>query len=342
MSNSRFKKYFFNNGKVARNRLVIPPMASQTANQDGFVTNTTLEHYMRLSEAGAGIVFVEYSFVHQTGKGEPKQLGVNLDSQIEGLSKVADIIHKAGSLAGLQLVHVGSKTTQELTGFPLMGPSSIPVPVKGWQPETPLAMTEQQIEDWIVWFIAASKRVAHAGFDFVELHAAHGYGLNQWLSPLTNQRTDIFGGGMEGRSRLLMQVVERIKIETPELLVAVRVPAQDHFPGGLEIEEMIWTIRQLEQKGVDLIDVSSGIGGWRRPGHRNGQGYLVPDAASFKSHLVTPVIGVGGIETGEFIDQIINEKKVDFAAVGRAILADPKGWSQKYFHQAGYDAELAM
>lgn len=328
MKNLRFQPYRFRNGRTTKNRVVVPPMASQTADEQGFVTAATLEHYARLSRSGAGIVMVEYSFVHQTGKAEERQLGVSLWEQVDGLAKVAATIQASGALAGLQLVHAGGKTSSALTGQPLMGPSNVSVPVKGVELEASISMSLQQIEHWEHWFLAAAQRAHKAGFDMVELHAAHGYGLSQWLSPLTNQRADCFGKSIKGRSCLLLRMVRRMKEELPELLLAVRLPAQDHLVGGLTVDEMVSVAKQLELAGVDLVDVSSGIGGWRRPEGRDQQGYLVEDAASLKKHLTVPVIGVGGIETGAFVDQILQEQKVDFAAVGRAILRDPLLWGQ--------------
>ncbi len=311
------------------NRIVVPPMASQTADSMGFVTEQTIEHYRRLSQSGAGIVFVEYSFVHETGKGEVNQLGVDNDEKIDGLSRIAQVIHDSGALAGLQIVHAGGKTTSDITGLPLMGPSAVSVPVKGWSPSPPIAMTENQIMQWTQWFVDAARRARAAGFDVVELHAAHGYGLNQLLSPITNHRLDRYGKDIEGRSTLLLEIASQIKILFPDLILAVRIPAQDHLSDGLTVEEMSWVSQKLEAIGVDLIDVSSGIGGWRRPEGRQGEGYLVGDAEVLKHTLSVPVIGVGGIETGCFIDEILDAQKVDFTAVGRAILRDPLAWKMR-------------
>lgn len=282
----------------------------------------------RLSASGAGIIFTEYSFIHQSGKGEPNQLGVNLDEQIPGLRKISEIAHKSGALSGLQLVHTGGKTSFQLTGSDLIGASAVPVPVKGLDLETPQEATLAEIDQLIWWYIESAQRVYKAGFDIVELHAAHGYGLNQWLSPITNQRTDIYGGDISGRSLLLRKIALEIKNRFPELILAVRLPAQDHFPGGLTYQEMIWVTQELKNIGVDLIDVSSGIGGWRRPRGKTGQGYLVEDAAVLKLHTVLPVIGVGGIKTGDFIDEMLLQEKSDFAAIGRAVLENPILWYQ--------------
>lgn len=338
MECARYRQFEFRNGKSAKNRVVVPPMASQTADDQGHATAATVAHYHSLARSGAGLVFVEYSFIHSSGRGEEKQLGINSDSQVAGLAHIARSIQQEGSLAGVQIVHVGGKTTLQLAGSQPIGASPIAVPVKGWQPEVPRKASQEDIQSLIRWYADAAQRAAAAGFDLVELHAAHGYGLNQWLSPLTNQRTDSYGGSIAARAKLLVQIMSVIRKEIPQLLLAVRLPAQDHLPGGLTIAEMIWVVHQLEKSGVDLIDVSSGLGGWRRPGDRHGQGYLVDDAAALKSHSSLPVIGVGGIESGTYIDEIIRERKVDFAAVGRAILSAPHAWGDAHLRQANFCA----
>jgi NADPH2 dehydrogenase len=326
---NRFQKFTFKNGKVAQNRLVIPPMASGTADQAGFATQATFDHYQRLSTAGAGIVFVEYSYVHSSGRSEANQLAADSADKEPGLAAIASIIRSKGSLAGLQIVHAGGKSNRMFTNSALMGPSAIRVPVKGMEMEVPQAMSLSDINDLQNWFLGAADLAFRAGFDFVELHAAHGYGLNQWLSPLTNQRNDSFGGSMQRRSRLLFSIVEKIKRLLPELLISVRIPGQDYLPSGLNLDDTIWLAQELELRGLDLLDVSSGIGGWRRPETVKGEGYLVADAAAIKSKIGTPVIGVGGIETEAYIEQAIRESRIDFAAVGRAILKDPGAWFNK-------------
>ncbi len=326
MTINRYTPYRFKNGKQTKNRVVVPAMASQTADASGFATELTVQHYENLAKSDAGLIFVEYTFIHRSGRGEANQLGVDTDQNIQSLKKIVNVLHVSSAIAGLQLVHAGGKSSTDLTGAPLMGPSAVAVPVKGWSPDTPTSMSEMQIQNWINWFTNAAGRSVDAGFDLVELHAAHGYGLNQWLSPLTNKRSDKYGGTIEGRSRLLFEIVKKIKAQYPGLLLSVRLPAQDYIDGGLTVKEMIWVVSELQQLGCDLINVSSGIGGWRRPLERLGQGYLVVDALEIKSQTHLPVIGVGGIETGEYIDEILQASSVDFAAVGRAILLDPAAW----------------
>ena len=326
---NRWSSLSLSRGRTLRNRVVVPPMASATADENGFVTAKTLEHYERLSQASVGLLIVEYTFVHSTGKSEDFQLGISNDEQIPGLKRLAKVIRQSGAMAGIQLSHGGGKSERALTGGRLMAPSAIATPVKGRQLEMPEAMTSADIELWKSAFVAASDRAVQAGFELVELHSAHGYGFNQWLSGITNQRPDIYGGNLEGRGRLLLEIVCEIRARHPGLLISVRIPGQDFIEGGLQTSDSIIVAQTLEKAGVDLIHVSSGIGGWRRPDSRNGEGYLVPEATLIQAQLQIPVIGVGGIQSGAFIDEALQEKKFSLAAVGRAVLQDPQGWSCK-------------
>jgi NADPH2 dehydrogenase len=329
MELNRFSKLIFKTGQQLRNRVVVPPMASETASTEGFVTEATLAHYSRLTESNAGLVMVEYSHVHLSGRSEPNQLGIDCDDQIAGLSEIARLIHQRGSLAGIQLVHAGGKTSRDLTDGSLMSPSAIIVPVKDQTLEAGDEMSLDEIRFWKKSFLEAAVRAAKAGFDLVELHAAHGYGLNQWLSPITNQRTDEYGGTRFKRAKILLEIVEEIKFTLPDLLIAVRMPGQDFLPGGLTIDDTQVLAQELERLGVDILDISSGIGGWRRPRERTGQGYLTEEAAKIQAVVSIPVIGVGGIEHGSFIDEAIQNHTFSLAAVGRAILKAPLQWAEQ-------------
>ena len=326
---NRYSPLLLNSKKTLKNRVVVPPMASETADENGLATEVTLAHYERLTQAGAGLVMVEYSYVHDSGKSEPKQLGVQSDAHLPGLQKIAEIIHRSGSLAGLQLSHAGGKTERVFTGGALMGPSAIAVPVKDQTLETPTSMTKEDIQLWKDSFLKAVSRAAKAGFDIVEFHAAHGYGINQWLSPITNQRTDGYGGSPENRARLLIEILSEAQAAEPHLIFAVRLPGQDFVEGGLSRTEMKNLAEKLAHMGLGMIDISSGIGGWRRPRDRRGEGYLVDEAEFIQTGLDVPVIGVGGIENGSFIDEAVSSKRLSLAAVGRAILKDPAAWGRE-------------
>jgi NADPH2 dehydrogenase len=306
--------------RIIKNRVVIPPMASETASETGLVTERTIEHYSNLNKAHVGLLMVEYSFVHASGRSEQNQLGINDDSQIPGLTQIAKIIKSSGAVAGIQITHSGGKTESHFTDGILHSPSGIVVPVKDKVLETPQVMTDDDIQNWKLWFLEAAGRAVRAGFDLIELHAAHGYGLNQWLSPITNKTNYRLG--------FLLDIASAIRSAYPHLLISVRMPGQDFIEGGLTISDSKKIAKSLEAIGVDIINVSSGIGGWKRPRERNGEGYLVEEAALIQRHVSVPVIGVGGIESGAYIDKLISENTISLAAVGRAILKDPQQWKE--------------
>jgi len=326
---NRFSRLEFKNGKSLHNRVVVPPMASETADEDGFATEKTISHYSNLAKSRAGLIMVEYTYTHSTGRSEVNQLGIQSDAHILGLQQIVKVIHASGALAGIQLTHAGGKTNRTLTGGHLMAPSQVPVPVKDQVMETPDAMSTQDIQLWKTSFIDAAKRAQRAGFDFIEFHAAHGYGLNQWLSPLTNRRADSYGGSLINNSRLLFEIIEDVRRYHSTLLLAVRMPGQDFLEGGLKVKDTVWIAKRLETLGIDLIDVSSGIGGWRRPRDRSGEGYLISEAAMIQKAVAIPVIGVGGIEQGSYIDDALSTHKISLAAVGRAILKEPEAWGTR-------------
>jgi NADPH2 dehydrogenase len=330
---NRFRPLKLQNGKLLRNRVVVPPMASQTADENGFVTEKTLAHYDRLTAANPGLLMVEYTYVDLSGKSEDHQLGIQSDDHIPGLMKLAAIIKSSGAVAGIQITHSGAKTDRALTGGVLMGPSRVAVPVKDRELEVPSPMTQAQIDLWKTAFVEAADRAAQAGFDLVEFHSAHGYGLNQWLSPITNHRTDQYGYDLHGRMKLLLDIVACVRAKHPSLLLSVRMPGQDFLEGGIATGEAVEVAQALEIAAIDILNISSGIGGWRRPSPRIGEGYLVNEAAMIQANVQIPVIGVGGIETGAYIDKALSERKFSLAAVGRAILSDPQNWAQTHLNK---------
>lgn len=306
-----------------RNRLVVPPMASQTAEFDGIPDAETFAHYERLGESRPGLLWVEYTAVTDSGRGEPRQTVLADQAAVPAYAQLARIIRRSGAKAGIQLVHAGGKSSAQQTGGRLLAPSAVAIPVKGQELEVPEALTADEVHGWRHSFVKSASLAVAAGFEWIQLHAAHGYGLNQFLSPITNHREDEFGGSLENRSRLLIETAAEIKRRHPGVGLAVRLAAQDHLPQGLTLAESAWIARKLGEVGVDLIDVSSGLGGWRRPDARNGEGYLIADAAFIRRESAMPVIGVGGIETGEYMDSILRAGLVDLVAVGRAVLRDP-------------------
>ena len=310
-----------------KNRVVVPPMASQTADSSGYVTPQTITHYRRLASSGAAMIMVEYTYVHNSGKSEEFQLGISSDKHHSGLKKLSRAIRCSGAIPAIQLTHAGGKTKRSLTDGRLLSPSGLPVPVKDTLLENPDRATLYDINLIKESFILAALRAFQSGFEVIEIHAAHGYGINQWLSPITNQRNDLYGSPEENRFRILIEIVESIIKEIPQIILSVRIPGMDHIEGGFTHENSLNLSKKLEQLGVQIINVSSGIGGWRRPKYRQGEGYLVKDAALIQKETQLPVIGVGGIKSAEYINEALKNNHFSLAAVGRAILNEPL-WGQ--------------
>jgi NADPH2 dehydrogenase len=332
MTALRFTPLTLTNGLTFKNRLVVPPMASQTADLNGLATETTINHYHHLAQSGAGLVMVEYSHVNLAGRSESNQLGAHDDACLPGLSQIATTLHNAGVKTGLQITHCGGKDSAGISAD-IMGPSGITVPAYDRVLPTPRAMTLDDINQWQQDFVSAAIRADKAGFDLVELHCAHGYGINQWLSPLTNQRQDQYGGSLENRARILIEIVSKIKQAAPRLAVMTRIPGQDGYPGGLSHDDMGHVSQWLVDAGVEILNVSSGIGGWNRPKDKRGEGFLVEDAAPLTGTTKAAVIGVGGIESIDYIETILATEQVDLVAVGRAILAGPSEFATRVMAQ---------
>jgi NADPH2 dehydrogenase len=310
--------------QLLRSRLVLPPMASGTGAEDGQVTAATLAHYDRLVGQHHGLAFVEYTTVHAWGRSEPNQLALYTDAHQAGMTQLATAIRAKGALPGLQLTHAGAKTDHELIGRMPLGASALTVPAQGGDMPAPAPMTDAEITELLEAFLSAALRAEMAGFAAIEIHCAHGYFFNQWLSPLTNQRTDAHGGSPEARQRLLLTLVGRLRqVLKPDTLLSFRFPAQDRLPGGLDFEETSALAARLAELGADVLDVSSGLGGWRRGRDQRGEGYLVDDAAELRTRVGLPVIGVGGVSTLEYTREALETGLVDFLAIGRAVLENP-------------------
>jgi NADPH2 dehydrogenase len=300
---------------VLRGRLVLPPMASQTADEAGRVTPKTLAHYDRIVGDRHALAWVEYTAVHPLGKSEPNQTMLTDEGHLPGLEALAALIRSKGALPGIQLTHAGAKTDAEMIGRQPLGASAVPVPAHGGDLPAPVPMTEAELSEVLDAFVVAAQRAEAIGFAAIEIHAAHGYFFNQWLSPITNQR----GGD---RHRPLIDLVTRLRaVLEPETLISIRFPGQDRLPGGLELAETAALGRALKAAGLDLLDVSSGLGGWRRQRDQRGEGYLVADAAVLRREVGLPVIGVGGVSSLDYAAEAL--ESVDFLAVGRAVLENP-------------------
>lgn len=303
-----------------RNRVVMPPIAIERATAEGAVTERHLEHYAAIAADGPGLVIVEHSYIRRDGRVSDKQLGVHSDGLVPGLARLAEVIKQGGAAACLQITHCGSRTSRALVGAQPVGPWTIPVPGDA---EIPRPLRVEEIRQLRAAFVEAAERARKAGFDAVEVHGAHGYLLSQFASPLTNQRTDDYGGSATNRLRFSCETIAAVKERVGDrLLVLYRFGADDLVPGGLTPEDAEAVVPLLAEAGVDILDVSGGLGGSGRDRFAE-QGYFVLLAARMRRAAGVPVIGVGNVREPEYADRVVREGLVDLIAVGRAQLAEP-------------------
>ena len=305
-------------GYTLRNRIVLPPMQTGRASFEGAVTKRLINFYVRRS-AHTGLPIVEHSYVSPTGKIGPKQLAIHGDSLIGGFKELADALHKVGAPAVVQISHAGAVTNKRAIGVVPAGPS----------PREKSRMLEAtEIFSIAEAFASATERAVKAGFDGVELHGAHGYLLNQFYSPLFNRREDEFGGSLEKRMRFPLLVAEKVRRCLGSRMLLYRLGSDDLAPHGTHIEDSVVFAQSLEALGVDILDVSGGMCGSEPKQLRQMKGYFVPQAEAIKKSVKIPVIGVGGITTPEFADELVREGKIDLVAVGRAFWSDAE-WAEK-------------
>ncbi|MGI5838729.1 MAG: NADH:flavin oxidoreductase [bacterium] len=312
-------------GMRLMNRIVMPPMANNLAAETGEVTDAMVAHYATRAKASVGLVIVEHSFVLPGGRAHPKQPAVDRDELVPGLRRLAQAIRQAGATVAVQITHAGSKTTAETIGTTPAGASPVPHP-KLESGEIPREMTREEIKEIVAAFAAAAVRVKEAGFEAVEIHGAHGYLLNQFYSPLTNYRTDDYGGSREKRLKLPLAVVASVREAVGTYPILYRLGADDLMPSGLNVSDAVYAAPRLADAGVDMLDISGGLGGYR-PANAE-KGYFVNLSAAVKAAVRIPVIVTGGISEAQYANRIIRENKADLVGIGRALLADPY-WARK-------------
>ena len=318
------------------NRLVVAPMCQYSVT-DGFVGDYHLVHLGRFALGGFGLVIVEATGVTAEGRISHGDVGLWSDEHIPGLARVVDFLHAEGARAGIQLAHAGAKASSRRPwdgGGPVTEANARPgeapwptvsageVPV-GPEWPAPHALSEAELAEVRDAFVAATRRALTAGFDVVELHAAHGYLLNQFLSPLTNRRSDTYGGSLENRMRFPLEVVAAVRAAWPEdKPLFVRVSAVDGAPDGTTIEDTIAFAGELRALGVDAVHTSGGGlgGGWSHP---IGYGYQVPYAARIRAEAGIPTVAVGLIVDPKQAEAIVADGQADLVALAREAQDDP-------------------
>lgn len=306
--------------KEVKNRVVLPPMATSLATPEGEVTPEILEHYQQYADGEVGTVIVEHAYVRPDGRVRDDQLGIHEEARVPGLRKLADRLRGGKARSLIQLTHAGARSLGDADGV-VWGAGS--VTSRGEPGPTPLP--QSGLEDLTDAFVRAAERAIEAGFDGVQLHGAHGYLLNQFLSPLTNDRTDAFGGDLAGRGAFPLMVIRRVRRAIgPEAWLSYRLGADDQLDGGLTLEETTQFAQELAAAGVDIVDVSGGLGG-PRPEDEYREGFFLKQAKAIKAAIgdQARVIVTGGFVNAETADEAVRLDGVDLVGVGRILLADP-------------------
>ena len=323
MPTSRFKNLFspFHIGKVEiKNRIVVPPMVMCYGGLSGEVTEQVVAHYETLAKGGAGLIIVEATAVHPSGKGFEGGLSIHADSYIPGFARLTDAVKKHGVAIALQIFHAGIQgIVEQPVGPSAIGRKIIP-PVK-----TPRELSTEEVERLIDAFVQAAVRAKISGFDMVEVHGTHGYLITQFLSPLTNKRTDEYGAD---RVLFAEKIVKGIKEKCgKDFPVIFRLNANEFLEGGITLDYARDIAKRLELAGVDAFDVTGGNYDTADhiipPIYYEKQGYFLELAAEIKRVVSVPVISGGLVMDPEIADKAIEEGKVDAVFIGRQLLADP-------------------
>jgi dimethylglycine catabolism A len=318
------------------NRIVMPPMTTRTADEEGFVTDDTMAYYLARARGGVGLITVEMAAPEKAGRHRRHEIGIYDDRFLPGLTRLVDALHRAGSKVSIQLGHGGGHTRKDICGETPIAPSAIPHPVYETTFETivPEAMTKARIEQTIAAHAAAATRAQKAGFDCVEVHAAHGYLISQFHAPFENHRTDEYGGSLENRARFGLEVLRAVKAAVHGLPVIYRLSVEDFFAGGLVFAEgreiAIWAA----EAGADALHISAGH--YRSlpsaqvvlPPMTYPDATFVHFAASVKKAVRVPVIAVGRLGDPATATKAVTAGEMDFIALGRTLIADPQ-WVEK-------------
>lgn len=325
---------------TVRNRVWVAPMCQYSA-EDGVPNDWHLVHLGSFARGGAGLVLTEASAVSPEGRISPADAGIWNEEQRDAWARIVDFVKGQGATAGMQLAHAGRKAS---TRAPFDGRGSVPVEEGGWTAlapspvaypgyETPRELTAAEIDGIVDQFAEAARRALDAGFEVLEVHAAHGYLLHEFLSPLSNQRTDEYGGSFENRVRLVLRVVEAVRSAVPDdTPLLVRISATDWTEGGWDIEQSVELARLLKDADVDLIDVSSG--GNVPAEVPVGPGYQVGFARRIRAEAGVPTGAVGLITEPKQAEEIVADGAADAVLLARAMLREPH-WPLRAAHELG-------
>ena len=307
-----------------KSRIVMPALASRGASKIGMVTPDVLKQYDNRPQVG--MMIVEHTYVRREGRVSENQLGIYDESHVSGLAELAYLIKDNGSGAAIQLTHGGSASSSNIIGRSAFAPSEIKHPGRDID-EKPTALTQSDLKELKYSFVKAALRAKKAGFDLIELHGAHGYLFNQFLSPLTNKRDDKYGGNLKNRLRFPLEVIKAVRGAVGRKYpIAYRLGCDDFLEGGITVDDAVQAAKFIEEAGIDMLDLSGGLTGYGDAGDE--EGFFVYLGEAIKPEVDIPVLVTGGIKNPEFADKIVREEKTDLVGIGRAMLKDKK-WAEK-------------
>ncbi len=319
-------------GKIeVHNRLIMAPVMTKMA-KNRQITDEVIESYDKRTKGGYfGLVVTEHCSVADNGSTGDNMLSISEDEDIDGLARLAKVIHSNGSRVILQMNHAGSMANEKLIGMKPLAPSPIvnPNTKATGEPHLPKEMTSLEIKLVIRAFVEAAVRSKMAGFDGCEIHSAHGYLLNQFMSPLTNKRNDLYAGrDLSSRIHLHLQIIQAVRAAVGhDFIISMRLGGCDYMDGGSTIEDAVAAAKAFEKVGLNMLNVSGGMCRYDRPGH-TGPGYFADQAEAITKSVNIPVVITGGIGKAVEAEALLRSGIADMVGIGRALLKDPE-WAKK-------------
>lgn len=309
-----------------RNRFVRSATNDRMTTPDGKVSDELVDYYALLARGEIGLIITGHAYIHPLGQGSARQLGVYDDSLVPGLKRIADAVHEMKGNVAMQITHAGRQTQKEIIGETPVAPSAIPY---GLQKAMPRELSDGEIEKIIEDYASAARRAQEARFDAVQLHGAHGYLINQFLSPFSNKRTDKWGGDDERRFRFLREVYKAVRKKVGSgFPVLIKLAMKDFVEGGLDVFAGISIAERLSELGIDAIETSGGFSSGMENIKRDvlpgkGEAYFRSEASRLKKSVNVPVILVGGLRSLGIMESIVKNGDADFVSLSRPFIREP-------------------
>lgn len=316
------------NGMTVRNRMVRSATWEGMCEHDGRPTEKLINCYRNLAQGGVGLIITGFTFVRQEGKALPGKMGIHTDDFAGDYENLTRAVHDAGGKIAVQLVHAGGKANAKSAGRQPLAPSSVQ---DDQFPEMPAELTKDEIRDIVAAFGEGARRAKAWGIDAVQLHGAHGYLINQFLSPHINRRDDAYGGSIENRSRFLLEVYQKVRDTVgADFPVLIKLNASDNLDGGLTIDDAVYAAKKLTQAGINAIEVSAGTSasGDKNPARvkinkPEKEAYNLELAIRIEEQVSCPVMVVGGFRSYEVAEKALREDGMDYIAMARPLIREP-------------------